>query len=330
MPEAEWMILAVVAAALVFDFTNGWNDSANAVATVVSTRVLSPLAAVSFSATLNVIGAFYSTAVAKTIGSDILDPNVVTQQVVLAALVGGIAWNTAMTLAGLPISASHALLGGMVGAALVHGGSGTLQWAGIRLILIAMILSPAVGMVFGYLFIMALRLIFGGARPALVNALFRRLQLLSAGWMSFSHGTNDAQKAMGIITLALYSGGYIDSIEVPSWVIVACALAMGLGTMVGGWRVVRTLGMRMLHMEPVHGFAAETGAALVLTFTAGTGVPVSTTHTITGAILGVGASSGFNAVRWGIAGKIVYAWLFTLPGSGIVAALCYALLRALT
>src|SRR5690606_30997265 len=214
MPEAEWMILAVVAAALVFDFTNGWNDSANAVAPVASTRVLSPLAAVSFSATLNVIGAFYSTAVAKTIGSDILDPNVVTQQVVLAALVGGIAWNTAMTLAGLPISASHALLGGMVGAALVHGGSGALQWAGIP-----MILSPAVGMVFGYLFIMALRLIFGGARPALVNALFRRLQLLSAGWMSFSHGTNDAQKAMGIITLALYSGGYIDSIEVPSWVI---------------------------------------------------------------------------------------------------------------
>lgn len=324
------MILAVVVAALVFDFTNGWNDAANAVATVVSTRVLSPFAAVSFSAMLNVIGAFYSTAVAKTIGSEIIDPNAATQQVVLAALIGGIAWNAAMTLIGLPISASHALLGGMVGAALVHGGVATLQMSGIRLILVAMILSPAIGMAFGYVFIWVLRLVFGGAPPALVNSLFRRLQLVSAGWMSFSHGTNDAQKAMGIITLALFSGGYIDSLEVPDWVILSCALVMGLGTMVGGWRVIRTLGMRVLKMEPIHGFAAETGAALVLTFTAGSGVPVSTTHTITGSILGVGASGGFSAVRWGIAGRILYAWLFTLPGSGLVAALSYAIFRALS
>ncbi|HEX6988210.1 MAG TPA: inorganic phosphate transporter [Bacillota bacterium] len=330
MPEPQWLILAVVAAALLFDFTNGWNDAANAVATVVSTRVLSPFAAVSLSALLNVVGAFYSTAVARTIGSDIIDPAVATQQVVLAALIGGITWNTAMTIAGLPISASHALLGGMIGAALVHGGAGALQMEGIRLILIAMILSPAVGLVFGYVFIQVLRRVFGGAPPALVNALFRRLQLLSAGWMSFSHGTNDAQKAMGIMTLALFSGGYIDSIDVPGWVVLVCALAMGVGTMVGGWRVIRTLGMRMLKLEPIHGFAAETGAALVLTFTAGSGVPVSTTHTITGSILGVGASRGFSAVRWGVAGKILYAWLFTLPGSGLVAALSYAIFRALS
>jgi len=330
MPDPQWMIVAVVAAALLFDFTNGWNDAANAVATVVSTRVLSPFAAVSFSAVFNVIGAFYSTAVARTIGSDIIDPQAATQLVVLAALVGGIAWNTAMTLMGLPISASHALVGGMVGAALVHGGAAALQMSGIRLILVAMILSPAIGMAFGYVFIWFLRLVFGGAPPALVNALFRRLQLVSAGWMSFSHGTNDAQKAMGIITLALFSGGYIDSVEVPGWVILSCALVMGLGTMVGGWRVIRTLGMRVLKMEPVHGFAAETGAALVLTFTAGSGIPVSTTHTITGSILGVGASRGFSAVRWGVAGRILYAWLFTLPGSGIVAALAYVVFRALS
>src|SRR5690606_23467605 len=231
-----------------FDFTNGWNDAANAVATVVSTRVLSPFAAVSFSAVFNVIGAFYSTAVARTIGSDIIDPQAATQLVVLAALVGGIAWNTAMTLMGLPISASHALVGGMVGAALVHGGAAALQMSGIRLILVAMILSPAIGMAFGYVFIWFLRLVFGGAPPALVNALFRRLQLVSAGWMSFPHGTHDAQKAMGIITLALFSGGYIVSVEVPGWVFLSCALVMGLGTMVGGWRVIRTLGMRVLKM----------------------------------------------------------------------------------
>ena len=329
MPDPHWLLIAVVVAALLFDFTNGWNDAANAVATVVSTRVLSPMAAVSLSAVLNIVGAFYSTAVAKTIGTEIVHPEMVTQLVVLAALVGGTAWNTAMTLLGLPISASHALLGGLIGAALVHGGVATLKISGLKLIFAAMLLSPAIGLTIGWLLMQFLRAGFAGAAPATVNSLFRRLQLLSAGWMSFSHGTNDAQKAMGIITLALFSGGYIPSVEVPKWVILVCALAMGAGTAFGGWKVIRTLGMRMLKLEPIHGFAAETGAALILTFTAGTGVPVSTTHTITGSILGVGASRGLSAVRWGIAGKILYAWLFTLPGAGIVAAGSYLVFRAL-
>lgn len=329
MPDVQWLLLAVIVAALVFDFTNGWNDSANAIATVVSTRVLSPLAAVTMSALLNIVGAFYSTAVAKTIGEDIINPDAVTQVVILAALLGGIVWNTSMTLAGLPISASHALVGGMIGAALVHGGVGALQIKGLQLIFLAMLLSPAVGLVFGWFLMLVLRAVFGGAVPAVVNSLFRRLQLVSVAWISFSHGTNDAQKAMGIITLALFSAGAIRTIDVPTWVVLACALVMGAGTALGGWKVVRTLGMRMLRLEPIHGFAAETGAAIILTFTAGTGIPVSTTHTITGSILGVGASRGLSAVRWGVAGKILYAWLFTLPGSGLVAAVSYWVLRGL-
>lgn len=326
MPEPAWLIAAVVVAALLFDFTNGWNDAANAIATVVSTRVLSPLAAVGLSAALNVVGAFYSTKVAKTIGKGIVDPDGVTQAVVLAAMLAGIVWNAAMTVLGLPISASHALIGGLVGAAVAHAGWNVVQASGIRLVLVAMLVSPLLGLVGGWTLSTLLRAVFGGASPALVNAWFSRLQVLSASWMSFAHGTNDAQKVMGIITLALYAGGYIPSIEVPRWVVVAAALAMGLGTLAGGWQVIRTLGMRLTHLRPVDGFAAETGAALVLMAMADRGVPVSTTHTITGSILGVGAAIRLRAVRWGIANKIVYAWVFTLPGTALMAALAYRLL----
>lgn len=329
MPEPLWLIVAVVIAALIFDFTNGWNDAANSIATVVSTRVLTPLQAVSLAAVLNVIGAFASTAVAKTMGRDIVDPNAITQMAVLAALIGGIVWNTAMTLIGLPISASHALIGGLVGAAVAHGGWAIVQGSGIRLILIAMLVSPVLGGVAGFLLMKLLNGLFGATPPSVINKWFRKLQLVSVGFMSFSHGSADAQKVMGIITLALYAGGYATDFTVPIWVIISCAAMMGLGTMVGGWGVIKTLGMRMLKLEPIHGFAAETGSAILLQTAAGLGIPVSTTHTITGSILGVGASGRLSKVRWGIANKIIYAWVFTLPGSGLISYLVYQMLKLL-
>lgn len=326
MPEPGWLIFAVVVFALLFDFTNGWNDAANAVATVVSTRVLSPLAAVALSAVLNVVGAFAFTAVAKAIAKDIVDPKQTTQLLVLAALCGGIAWNTWMTFLGLPISASHALIGGMVGAGLAHGGLAVIKMAGMKKVLLAMLISPAVGFFVGWLLMKFLYRLAGDWHPAAVNRHFRWLQLISVSYMSFTHGTNDAQKVMGIVTLALVAGGYLPAAEVPAWVKISAALVMGLGTMVGGWKVIKTLGMRMLHLQPIHGFAAETGASMVLTATAHLGVPVSTTHTITGSILGVGASGRLSAVRWGIAGKILFAWLFTLPGSATIAFVTHMLL----
>lgn len=319
----------VVVLALLFDFSNGWNDSANAIATVVSTRVLSPRAAVMLAAVLNIAGAFYSTAVAQTIGGGIVDPKAVTQLAVLSALVGGTAWNTVMTILGLPISASHALMGGVLGAAIAQGGTSLLNFSGVSLIFKAMLISPLLGLAVGALLMFLLLRLMGGFPPTLVNRLFRNLQIVSISFMAFSHGTNDAQKAMGIITMALVSAGVLNTLVVPWWVIVAAALAMGLGTALGGWRVIKTLGMRMLKLEPVHGFAAETAAAAVLITMARLGVPVSTTHTITGSILGVGASRRLSAVRWGIAGKILYAWIFTLPGSGAVAFLIFLVLRGL-
>lgn len=329
MPEAAWLIVAVVVAALIFDFTNGWNDAANSIATVVSTRVLSPLQAVGLAAVLNVIGAFASTAVAKTVGRDIVNPDAITQLAILAALSGGIVWNASMTLIGLPISASHALLGGMLGAAVAHGGWAIVKFSGVQLILLAMLVSPLLGGLFGFVLMKILNGAFAQTPPALINKWFRKLQLVSVAFMSFSHGSADAQKVMGIITLALYAGGYVSDFTVPIWVIMACAAVMGLGTVVGGWGVIKTLGMRMIKLEPIHGFAAETGAAILLQTAAGVGIPVSTTHTITGSILGVGASGRLSRVRWGIANKILYAWVFTLPGSGVISYLTYHLLKLL-
>jgi len=319
MPEATWLIFAVILFALIFDFTNGWNDAANAVATVVSTRVLTPTQAVSLSATLNVIGAFAFTAVAKTLAKDIINPEFASQAVILAALVGGITWNVCMTLLGLPISASHALIGGMMGAGLAAGGAQAVQFGGLKVVFLAMLLSPVLGVLASYLMMKLVFRLVGNWPPAAVNKHFRWLQLVSVSYMSFTHGTNDGQKVMGIITLALFTGGYLPSIEVPIWVKVVAAATIGAGTMVGGWRVIKTLGMRMMHLAPVHGFAAETGASLVLTAAAAAGVPVSTTHTITGAILGVGVATNARSVRWAVASKIIYAWLFTLPGTALVA-----------
>lgn len=323
MSEPGWVIILVVMLAVIFDFTNGWNDSANAIATVVSTRVLTPLQAVLLAGILNVVGAFYSTAVARTIGTGIVDPKAVTQATVAAALVGGIVWNGWMTLIGMPVSASHALIGGVMGAAIAHGGVGILNFTGLKPIFAAMLISPALGLVLGLLFMSGLSWGFFRASPSWANPLFRKLQVISVSFMAFGHGTGDAQKVMGVITLALVSGGYLSTVRVPWWVVLTAALAMGLGTAVGGWKVVKTLGLKMLKLQPVHGFAAETTAGLIIVGAANLGVPVSTTHTITTSIMGVGAAQRLSAVRWGVSVKILYAWLFTLPGAALGAYLAY-------
>ncbi len=324
LPELSGMLLLVVILALVFDFTNGWHDSANAIATVVSTRVLSPMTAVLLAGALNVAGAFMSTAVAKMIGMGIVNPSAVTQDVVAAALAGAILWNLCTLLLGLPTSSSHALIGGLVGAAMMHGGWETVKFSGLQKVLEAMVISPLFGFLVGLGLMVAISWVFFRSQRAMATRLFSRLQLVSASFMAFSHGANDAQKAMGIITLALLSAGQLTSDEVPTWVVVSCALAMGLGTASGGWRIVRTLGTRIVKLEPVHGFAAETGAAAVLLATAHLGLPVSTTHTITSSVMGVGAVKRLSAVRWGVTARIVYAWVFTLPGAGLAAMLIYA------
>ncbi len=326
MPELSGMLLLVVVLALAFDFSNGWHDSANAIATVVSTRVLRPLPAVLLAAVLNIAGAFMSTAVAKMVGVGIVDPTAVTLAVVAAALGGAILWNLFTLLLGLPSSSSHALIGGLVGAGLAHGGPDVVKLSGLRKVLEAMILSPFFGFLVAFLLMVAVSWIAFRTQRHIALRAFSRLQIVSASFMAFSHGANDAQKAMGIITLALLSAGVISTAEVPAWVIISCALAMGLGTAVGGWRIIRTLGMRIVKLEPVHGFAAETGAAVVLMATAQIGLPVSTTHTITSAVMGVGAVKRLSAVRWGVTGRILYAWIFTLPGAALLAVLLYMVL----
>jgi PiT family inorganic phosphate transporter len=329
MLDPAVLIILVVLAALLFDFTNGWNDSANAIATVVSTRVLSPLKAVLLAAFFNFLGAYLSTAVAKTIGGGIVDPQAVSQTVVLAAMLAAAGWTALMTVMGMPISASHALIGGLIGSAIFAQGMAVLKMKGVLTILIALFVSPILGLVIGFLLMISLMRIFQRTSPALVNKWFGTLQVVSASFMALSHGTNDAQKVMGVITLALVSGGFLPTMEVPFWVITVCATAMALGTAVGGWRVIRTLGLRLSHIQPVHGFAAETAATAVLMGTAGLGIPVSTTHVITSAVMGVGATKRLSAVRWGIGKKIVYAWIFTLPACILLAGILYLGLQAL-
>ena len=326
MPELSGLLLATVVLALLFDFSNGWHDCANAVATVVSTRVLRPLTAVLLAGALNVAGAFFSTAVAKMIGGGIVFPDAITNVVVAGAMAGAICWNLFTLILGLPTSSSHALIGGLVGAAVAHGGWAVVQFKGLNKILEAMILSPLLGFGMGFLIMVLVSWSFFRVHRGVATKLFSRLQLVSASFMAFSHGANDAQKVMGVITLALVASGQLTSTDVPTWVIVSCALAMGLGTTVGGWRIIHTLGMKMVKLEPVHGFAAETGAATVLLFTAQFGLPVSTTHTITSSILGVGSTKRLSAVRWGVTSKILSAWIFTLPGAALLGAGAYTVL----
>lgn len=322
------MLVAVIIAALLFDFVNGWNDSANAIATVVSTRVLAPITAVLFAAVLNVAGAFVSTRVAKTIGSGLVDPTQITPDVVVASMLAATVWVAACTRWGLPISGSHSLIGSLVGAAVAAFGPGVLYPKGLLTVLLALVASPVLGMIVGYVFLVGVYWIASGMRPTTVRRVFGIAQIGSSGFMAFTHGMNDAQKVMGVITLALFAAGRIPEVVVPVWVIFLCAAAMGLGTACGGWRVIRTLGSRLTHIRPIEGFAAETAGGLVLSGAASLGVPVSTTHTITGAILGIGTAYRARSVKWGMGGKILYAWVLTLPVTALLAAAVSLLLRA--
>jgi PiT family inorganic phosphate transporter len=329
------MTLFVVLVAIAFEISNGWNDSANAIATVVSTRVLTPMQAVLLASSMNMLGAIISTtlftsAVAKTIGKGIVDPSAIIETVVASALIAGFLWNGAMTVLGLPVSASHALIGSLIGAGFAFGGMSVLNLKGLIKIFTALLTSPILGIFIGYLFMKLILKIFGTLPSGTINRNFGKLQLLSSGFMAFSHGTNDAQKVMGIITLALFTSGRLDSLIVPLWVIILCAVAMGSGIAMGGWRVIKTLGVNMLKLEPVHGFAAETSATGIILGASFFGLPVSTTHVISTCIMGVGATRRLSAVRWGIAGKIVMAWIFTLPACFFLAMVVCRILMSLT
>lgn len=317
--EPTLVIIAVVAIALLFDFANGWNDSANAIATIVSTRVLSPFSAVIFAAALNFAGAYLSTKVAKTIGGGLVEKEMITQGVVFFAMFSAFIWVALATMKGLPVSCSHALIGGLVGAALAKGGLLAVKFKGLTTILVALFVSPLLGGLVAFVLMKLLARVIANVPHGKVNLIFGKLQIISAGFMALSHGTNDAQKVMGVMTLALVSGGYLTSLEVPLWVVTVCAAAMALGTAVGGWKVIKTLGSNLMHLKPVHGCMAETAAAGVLFVAAGMGIPVSTTHAITGSIVGVGAARRMRSVRWMVGTKILYAWLITLPFCGIVA-----------
>lgn len=329
MTESFELIVLIVIVALMFDFANGWNDAANAIATVVSTRVLSPLSAVLLAAVLNFVGAYLSTRVAKTIGSGMVDPRMVSDVVVLSAMLSAFLWTFLMTVVGMPISGSHSLIGGLVGAVVSSKGFSVLKAKGIYKVLTALLISPLVGLVAGFIIMVMLMHLFKTMSPGRVNAIFGKLQIISVSFMALSHGTNDAQKVMGIITMALVSRGYLETMDVPLWVMTICAITMGAGTAFGGWRVIRTLGLKLSKIQPVHGFAAESAASITLLGAASMGAPVSTTHVITSCIMGVGATRRLSAVRWGIGKKILYAWILTLPACAIIAGMLYPLLSGM-
>jgi inorganic phosphate transporter, PiT family len=320
------IVAAVVLVALAFDFVNGFHDAANSIATVVSTRVLSPRYAVLWAAFFNFIAfLIFNTHVANTIGKGIVDPKVIDTPVVFAALTGAIAWDLITWWFGIPSSSSHALIGGLAGAAVAKSGASVLDSAGLTKIGISIVLSPLVGLALGFWLMVAVFWIFRRYTPARIDAWFRRGQLVSAALYSLGHGGNDAQKTMGIIAVLLFANGYLgDTFYVPLWVVLACHAAMGLGTLTGGWRIVRTMGLRITKLKPVGGFCAETGGAITLFLATYLGVPVSTTHTITGAIVGVGSVTSASAVRWGVAGRIVWAWLLTIPCSAFISAITWA------
>jgi PiT family inorganic phosphate transporter len=323
------LLLTVLALAVLFDYINGFHDTANAIATSVSTRALRPEQAILMSATANFVGALTGTAVAKTIASGIaVSPEGDAGQIVVAsALVGATAWNLITWRAGIPSSSSHALIGGLIGAVVASSGVGALIPDGIAgKVLVPLVISPVLGVFIGFGLMVVILNVFRHANPRRLNERFRRLQILSAAYMAFSHGSNDAQKTMGIITLALVSAGILSEPRVPLWVIILAATAISTGTAAGGWRIIRTIGQRVVKLDPVHGFAAETTAATIILGASTLGVPLSTTHVISSAIMGVGASDRFSAVRWGVAGNIVVAWVLTLPASATMAAFAWLVL----
>ena len=328
MPEGFTPILIfVLLLAVAFDYINGFHDTANAIATSVSTRALKPHWAILMSATANFVGALSGTEVAKTIGSGLVDTRVESQVVVAAALIGAIAWNLLTWRLGIPSSSSHALIGGLLGAVAAAAGFGAWQMDGIAgKVLLPLFGSPIAGFLIGLFLMVVIFNVFRRANPHLMNDVFRRLQVLSAAYMAFSHGSNDAQKTMGIMTLALVTAGVQATFEPPLWVILIAATAISLGTAAGGWRIIKTMGTKVVKLDPVHGFAAETTAASIIFGASHLGMPVSTTHVISSAIMGTGSADKFNAVRWGVARNIGIAWVLTLPAAGLTAALSYVIL----
>jgi PiT family inorganic phosphate transporter len=323
-------LLVIIFVALVFDYINGFHDAANSIATVVSTRVLSPLQAVAWAAFFNFVAAFFfGTAVAKTVGQGMVDLDIVTYPVIFAGLMGAIIWNLITWYFGLPTSSSHALFGGYGGAAVAKAGFGAIIVAGWTKTLIFIVVAPTIGLAVGLAVMTTIYHLFQDAAPSRVDRWFRRLQLTSAAAYSLMHGANDAQKTMGIITGALFTGGYIAAFEVPFWVVITAHAAIGLGTLSGGWRIIKTMGTKITKLQPSGGFAAETGAAVAIFTATQMGIGISTTHTITGAIVGVGATKRLSAVRWGVAGQIVWAWILTIPASATIGMLTYLLVSAL-
>ena len=325
-----WVIWAVVLLALAFDYINGFHDTANAIATSVSTRAIAPKTAVMMAATLNFLGAMISTGVAKTIGGDIVtSPDMINGEIIVAALVGAIFWNLLTWWYGIPSSSSHALIGGIIGAVMISVGSDALHIGGIGKIFISLVASPILALILGYIVMKVLLFLFGRFSPIVLNDRFRNMQLISAALMSFSHGSNDAQKAMGIITLTLVASGHLPTLDVPLWVKLACATAMALGTAAGGWKIIATVGSKIFKLESINGFAADLNSALTIFTATLLHLPVSTTHVVSGSIMGVGTAMRVKAVNWSTARSMVFAWFITIPLSAGVSALAYVIIDAL-
>lgn len=329
MPE-HWLIWAVVLLAVLFDYVNGFHDTANAIATSVSTRAITPRHAIMMAATLNFAGAMISTGVAKTIGGDlVLNPAQISLEVIVAALIGSIVWNVATWYYRIPSSSSHSLVGGVIGAVSVSVGPSALDAGGIGRIVLSLICSPVIALATGYFVMIGLLWIFRNYSPIILNRRFRKMQLVSASLMAFSHGSNDAQKAMGIIALALLSGGYIDTMEIPIWVKIACATSMALGTSAGGWRIISTMGSKIFKMESINGFAADFNSSIVIFTATFLHLPVSTTHVVSGSIMGVGSAERVRAVHWGVARSMLLAWVITIPISAIISGSIYLVISTL-
>ena len=320
--------VGLILTALTFDFPNGFHDAANSIATVVSTRVLSPGQAVLWAAFFNFVAAFgFGVGVAKTIGAGMIDIKIVDSRVIFAGLFGAIAWNLITWYFGLPTSSSHALIGGYAGSAVAKGGLGVIIASGWTKTLLFIVLSPVIGMMLGLCFMALMQWVFRGSAPSRIDKRFRRLQLVSAALFSLGHGTNDAQKTMGIIAGVLFTAGYLKTFDIPFWVVLMAHAAIGLGTLSGGWRIVRTMGQKITALRPVGGFSAELAGAISIIGAAWSGIPVSTTHTITGAIIGVGATRRLTAVKWGVTRRIIWAWIITIPVAGGIAAVSYSFIR---
>lgn len=325
MDSSLTLVIVTIGLALFFDFLNGFHDAANSIAAMVSTRLLKPHWAVMWAAFFNFVAfLFFGVHVATTIGTGLVDPNVITIHVILAALLGAIFWNIFTWYYGLPSSSSHALIGGLLGASIAHAGFSPLKWLGICKVLAAIVISPLLGMLMAMILMVATARLFFYCTPNKVEGWFHKLQFISSAFISLGHGSNDAQKTMGIIAILLYSSNLLgDHFYVPFWVVIVCNFVIALGTVFGGWRIVKTMGMRITKLRPASGFCSDTASAITLALATSLGIPVSTTHTVTGAIIGVGSLNGFSAVRWGVAKNIVWAWMLTIPAAGSVAALVW-------